>query len=249
MSEIWKSDKYQADILSLVNRTIIEYDMKSANTSLAKEFNLLPEDKILELESLGKKARVVAVGKIKQSDESYHEKEKAAFIEARRLFFEENQIEDNEVISIKRDAIFITRYASTTKVGKYIEFRPKNEYTSFVYMKPLEIYYSTKGLDIKGISDDIYNKYHKEYFGDFLFTAIRMLNNCEKDQVLKYIRRFFDDYKWRKLESGYYREFNNMSQFRYLTGEVAMDEFMEDLLQVDISHNFKLIIQFLQTIM
>lgn len=249
MSEIWKSDKYQADILSLANRTIIEYDMKSANTSLAKEFNLLPKDKILELESLGKKARVVAVGKIKQSDESYHEKEKAAFIEARRLFFEKNKIEDDEVISIKRDAIFLTRYASTTKVGKYIEFRPKNEYTSFVYMKPLEIYYSTKGLDVKGIGDDIYNKYHKEYFGNFLFTAIRMLNNCEKDQVLKYIRRFFDDYKWRKLETGYYREFNNMSQFRYLTGEVAMDEFMEDLSQVDISYNFKLIIQFLQTIM
>lgn len=249
MSEIWENDKYQADILSLVNRTIIEYDMKSANTSLAREFNLLPEDKISEIESLGKKARVVAVGKIKQSDGSYHEKEKAAFMEARRLFFEKNEIEDDEVISIKRDAIFLTRYATTTKVGKYIEFRPKNEYTSFVYMKPLEIYYSTKGLDIKGISDEIYNKYHKDYFGDFLFTSIRLLNNCEKDQVLKYIRRFFDDYKWRKLESGYYREFNNMSQFRYLTGEVAMDEFMEDLSQVDISHNFKLIIQFLQTIM
>ena len=80
MSEIWENDKYQADILSLTNRTIIEYDMKSANTSLAREFHLLPESKISEIESLGKKARVVAVGKIKQSDESYHEKEKAAFI-------------------------------------------------------------------------------------------------------------------------------------------------------------------------
>lgn len=249
MSEIWENDKYQADILSLVNRTIIEYDMRSANTSLAREFNLLPEDKISEIESLGKKARVIAVGKIKRLDESYHEKEKSAFMEARRLFFEKNEIEDDEVISIKRDAIFLTRYATITKVGKYIEFRPKNEYTSFVYMKPLEIYYSPTGLDIKGISDEVYDKYHKEYFGDFLFTAIRMLNNCDKDQVLKYIRRFFDDYKWRKLESGYYREFNNMSQFRYLSGEVAMDEFMEDISQVDISHNFKLIIKFLQTIM
>ena len=249
MTEIWESDKYQADILYLTNRTIIEYDMKSANTSLAREFNLLPEDKISEIESLGKKARVVAVGKIKQSDESYHEKEKAAFMEARRLFFEKNDIQDDEVISIKRDAIFLTSYASTTKVGKYIEFRPKNEYTSFVYMKPLEIYYSPNGLDIKGINDEIYEKYHKAYFGDFLFTAIRMMNSCDKNQVLKFIRRFFDDYKWRRLDTGYYREFNNMSNFRYLTGELAMDEFMEDLSQVDISHNFKLIIQFLQTIM
>ena len=249
MSEIWENDKYQADILSLTNRTIIEYDMKSANTSLAREFHLLPESKISEIDSLGKKARVVAIGKIKQSDGSYNDREKAAFMEARRLFFEKNDIKDDEVISIKRDAIFVTRYVDVTKVGEYIDFRPKNEYTSFVYMKPLEIYYSPNGLDIKGISDEIYEKYHKDYFGEFLFTAIRILNNCEKEEALKYIRRFFDEYKWRKLDTGYYREFNNMSQFRYLSGEVAMDEFMEDLSLVDISHNFKLIIQFLQTIM
>lgn len=249
LSELWKNDKYQSDILYLLNRTIVEYDMKSANTSLAREFNLLPEEKINEIEALGKQARVVAIGKIKQKDPTYNEKEKAAFMEARRLFFEINEIDDRDVIAIKRDAIFVSRYVADMKVGKYILFRPKNEYTSFVYLKPLELYYSNNGLDIKGISDEIYKTYHKEYFGDFLARAIRIIETCSSKEGLHYIQRFFDQYKWRKLEAGYYREFNNLSQFRYLNGECAMEEYMEDLSKVDISYNFNIIIQFLRTLM
>lgn len=248
MSELWELDKYQADIISLINRTIIEYDMKSANTSLAKEFHLLPMEKIKELEAMGKRSRNVAVGKIKRSDPTYQAKEKVAFAEARRMFFEMNDVKDTEIIAIKRDAIFLNRYVPTTKVGTYINFRPKNEYTSFVYLKPLEIYYSKNGLDIKGMNDEVYLRYHKEYFGHFISSTIRILENCSKEDAERYITDVFDAYKWRKLDSGYYREFNNTSQFRYLNGEVSMEEYMEDLSALDISHNFKLIIQLLRTI-
>lgn len=249
MSEIWENDRYQSDILYLFNRTIIEYDMKSANTSLAREFHLLPEEKIAEIEAMGKQSRVVTIGKLKQKDKTYQEKEKAAFMEARRLFFTQNELSDSDIVSVKKDAIFVSRYVEKTKVGRYIEFRPKNEYTSFVYMKPLEIYFNKNGLDIKGISDDIYERYHKDCFGMFLYEAIHLLESATKADALKYIRKFFDDYKWRRLDTEYYREFNNLSQYRYLDGTVAMDEYEEDLFKVDISCNFKLIIQFLQTIM
>ena len=58
---IWERDNYMADIESIFNRTIVEYDMKSANTSLAKEFNLLPKDLITELENLPKQEREIRV--------------------------------------------------------------------------------------------------------------------------------------------------------------------------------------------
>ena len=250
MSELWELDRYQSDILMLTNRSIIEYDMKSANTSLAREFGLLPESKIKEIEAMGKKNRVVAIGKIKRDDPNYQEKEKAAFAEARRRFFEENNLTINDIISIKRDAIFVSRYVEKEKVGKYINFRQKNEYTTYVYINPIELYFNPKnGLDIKGMNDEIYQTYHSEYFGSFLCTIMRTLEMCSQEDALKTFRRFWDDYKWRKLDAGYYREFNNLSQFKYLTGETSMEEFMEDVSQLDISYNLQILTKLLKAIM
>lgn len=249
MSAIWEKDRYQADILTLTNKTIIEYDMKSANTSLAREFKLLPEDKISEIEALGKQSRVVAIGKLMRDDKEFADKLKASFMEARRLFFEENELEDDEVITIKRDAIFVTRYVEHMEIGEHILFRPKNQYTSFIHLKPFEIYYSSDGLDIKGMDDEIYKRYHKDYFGDFLSGVIRRLETSSKKETLRYIRSVFDSYKWLELDPGYYREFSNTSQFRYLDGRVSMEEYMQDLTQLDISNNFKLINQLLMTIL
>lgn len=249
MSEIWEKDKYQADILTLTNRTIIEYDLKSANTSLAREFNLLPEETIKEIEGLGKRDRVVAIGKLQKKDKGFSDKLKVSFMEARRLFFVANEIEDSDVIAIKRDAIFLSKYANNIEIGKHLLFRPKNQYTSFVYLKPYEIYYSSDKLDIKGLNDEMYVNYHKEYFGDFICNVIRRLETSSKKDTLKYIRTMFDSYKWLQLDTGYYREFNNLSQYKYLNGDGAMEEYLDDKTQLDISYNFKLINKLLMTIL
>ena len=242
--ELWAKDKYIANLPTIFNHTIVEYDLKSANISLAKEFELLEEDEIKRIESLPKQERVIAIGMIERENKAYIEKEKMAFMSARKLFFDANQIKDEEIHAIRKDAIFVLRYVKEEKIGKHLNFRMKNEYTSYMNLSPLHIYYSKiNGLDIKGMSDDVYEEFHKEYFGSFLYDTIRMIESGDKGRALKKVRLFYDAYKTKQLEAEYYREFDAASQFRYTDGEVSKSHYRDDLSELDISHNMKLIIK------
>lgn len=242
--ELWERDSYKTPVKALFNHRIVEYDMKSANTSIAREFGLLPEKRIKELENLPKKDREIAVGLILRDNPGYSEKQKLGFIAARKLFFTQNEILDEEVVAIKRDAIFVMRYVDNEQVTDNIDFRMKNVYSSFINLgKNIEIYYNQEGLDIKGIDDEIYKERHSEYFGMFLYSLIRRIESSERNSYLTYLRMMFDMYKHRQLDSGYYREFNAKSQFHYLDGSYANEEYIEDLNAVDISCNLNIILK------
>ena len=242
--ELWERDSYKTPVKALFNHRIVEYDMKSANTSIAREFGLLPEKRIKELENLPKKDREIAVGLILRDTPGYSEKQKLGFIAARKLFFTQNEILDEEVVAIKRDAIFVMRYVDNEQVTDNINFRMKNVYSSFINLgKNIEIYYNQEGLDIKGIGDEIYKERHSEYFGMFLYSLIRRIESSERNSYLTYLRMMFDMYKHRQLDSGYYREFNARSQFHYLDGSFANEEYLEDLEAVDISCNLNIILK------
>ena len=242
--ELWERDSYKTPVKALFNHRIVEYDMKSANTSIAREFGLLPEKRIKELENLPKKDREIAVGLILRDNPGYSEKQKLGFIAARKLFFTQNEILDEEVVAIKRDAIFVMRYVNNEQVTDNIDFRMKNVYSSFINLgKNIEIYYNQEGLDIKGIDDEIYKERHSEYFGMFLYSLIRRIESSERNSYLTYLRMMFDMYKHRQLDSGYYREFNAKSQFHYLDGSYANEEYIEDLNAVDISCNLNIILK------
>lgn len=242
--ELWERDSYKTPVKALFNHRIVEYDMKSANTSIAREFGLLPEKRIKELENLPKKDREIAVGLILRDTPGYSEKQKLGFISARKLFFTQNEILDEEVVAIKRDAIFVMRYVDNEQVTDNINFRMKNVYSSFINLgKNIEIYYKPEGLDIKGIDDEIYQERHSEYFGEFLHSLIRRVESSDRNSYLTYLRMMFDMYKHRQLDTGYYREFNARSQFHYLDGSFANEEYLEDLEAVDISCNLNIILK------
>ena len=242
--ELWERDSYKTPVKALFNHRIVEYDMKSANTSIAREFGLLPEKRIKELENLPKKDGEISVGLILRDNPEYSEKQKLGFIAARKLFFTQNEILDEEVVAIKRDAIFVMRYVDNEQVTDNINFRMKNVYSSFINLgKNIEIYYNQEGLDIKGIDDEIYKERHSEYFGMFLYSLIRRIESSERNSYLTYLRMMFDMYKHRQLDSGYYREFNAKSQFHYLDGSYANEEYIEDLNAVDISCNLNIILK------
>jgi hypothetical protein len=239
---LWEKDNYNTPVNALFNHTIIEYDMKSANTSLAREFELLPEDEIKRIENLPKTEREITIGLLKRDTEGYSEKEKAAFIIARKLFYEDNKLEDEEIVAIHRDAIFTLRYVDYERVTKNINFRKKNEYTSYLNLG-VKVFQKNDGIDVKGIDDDLYEEKHKDYFGSFLHDFIHRVEVTPKDSYMRFLVNFYDQYKWRKLDSGYYREFNARSQFHYLDGRYAEEEYQEDLSTLDISFNLKLILQ------
>ncbi len=153
---LYKSDTFVNDnIFYLFNKTIYEYDIKSAGYNLSRAYKLLPEEKLEELGRFKKDRRTIEIGNIQRSNPEYKEQLKQAFEEARRMFFEANDLQEDEIISIKKDAIFTTKYCKFQKFLNYIEFRPKNEYSSYIRLnKKIELYYSQSQLDIKGLGDD-----------------------------------------------------------------------------------------------
>lgn len=245
--EIWELDRYQTPRKKVLNSSIIEYDMKSANISLAKEFHLLPEKKIKELEALPKKDRVVQIGLYKREHKDYNEKEKAAFTEARRMFFDRNELSKNRVVSIKRDAIFVEGQVLETKLTDNIEFRPKNEYTSYMEVSPLELYYAKgKPLEVKGIDSQIYLEKHHDYFGRYLEEFFRVYEMASsRKNALMFLKDFATEYKWRRIAPECYREFNSRSRYLYRDGKYYDILVLPESLMIQHNYDFigKMILQ------
>lgn len=215
-SDLYTHDNYLNDSIEAVfNKKIIEYDIKSANTSLMKEYSLLPENVIHELEKLPKKDRVVRIGKLMKADKKFKDDLMSAFEHIRKRFFDENDIEDEDVLTIKKDAIFLFKKVKNTKIGE-CHFIEKNVYTSYLYLNKLEIYFKsnllleTSEIDVKGINDEIL-KYHEEHMIKFLKHIFLLSERNSKEKVLKYIKSFSSSYKKYELDLNYYREFNSSS--------------------------------------
>ena len=252
VSELYLKDKYlNKDIELLVNKQIIEYDLKSANTSLCKEYKLLSESDIERIEKLPKDCRNVTIGKLCRKDKTLNEGLKSAFKDIRRRFFIQNEIEDDDILSIKKDAIFCLRPCKYTDFGK-CHFVEKNVYTSYMYLnKHLELYYNCGRImdehgivHVKGISD-ISLETHKEHMLVFISGIFKLLETGDNKSLYKYFSKFVSDYKHRRLPTNYYREFDNMSVIRLMDLNVTFtkDTFIpytpeETNEHLDIDYNF-----------
>lgn len=202
VSDLYLRDTYlnrNIDILS--NQTIIEYDLKSANTSLCREYNLLPKEKVDKIADMPRDDRVKTIGKLMRKDSVFKEGLKAAFVDIRKRFFEANEIQDGDILAIRKDAIFCLREVKQDTFG-HCKFSSKNRYSSFLRLDRLELYYSPKGeffggkatVDVKGINDDILIK-HDEFMLEFFRTLFKHIESSPKSVQIHYVRRFIDKYK------------------------------------------------------
>lgn len=211
---LYEKDNYLADIDFLISTKIREYDMKDAGFNLTRHYKLLPQKTIDYLLTLNKKQRKIQIGIYMRDDDEYNKALTNAFKDARGMFFEANRIEDNQVLSIKKDAIFlIGKSIQHQTFGDYIFFDIKNTYTSFYNINGLEFYYSPKIIDVKGISDKIIEEYHMDHMMRFFITCMRLIETGQTDQLRRYLKKFVGDYKAFKLDPGYYRQFDEKSRF------------------------------------
>lgn len=239
--ELYKRDLWlNPNILFAFNKSITEYDIKEAGFSLTREFELLPKKKIESLMKLSKDARKRALGVIQRDNAEYKEQLKKAFKEARRVFMETNELDESNIISIKKDAIFSTSLCNSTEFGE-IKFVPKNVYSCYMrFPNGKEVYYSKNKIDVKGIDDDVWHV-HDNYIINFISTVCEMYMSESKSELLRFIRRFVDKYKKMILPLGYYREFNERSKYilKDETSNTVFDEYWDDKIdELDIGYNY-----------
>lgn len=226
----------------LISTEIIEYDMVSAGLNICKEYKLLPENEIEELFQLPKNIRVVRLGLLQKERKSLVKDINEGFKKARQMFFEANNLKEDDVLSIKKDAIFVTKRCREREFGN-IRFEPKNTYTSYYRLNNMEFYFNNRtGIDVKGIQNDLL-ELHKEYMLKFLHRFFYMNETSRPRNIIRLLNEFSYDYKTKQLPIGFYRELNRESTFR--TGEQInghavglMHVSKEDFKMVDISYNY-----------
>ena len=229
------------DILFINNELIQEWDIKSANTSLLEMYDLYPKDKLNKISKLRKQDREITIGKLIRKFPDVGKGLEDAFTDIINRFVKDNNIKDENIISIKKDSVFVRN--TEIKISSYedcVYFVNKNKYTNYMYISPYEIYYDkyTSNIEIKGMSNDNY-QYHENGIFDFLKDVFDISYNPY--QLQKYLKQYAKDYKERKLPLNSYREFNMDSKFNVniFDNNMKMEEIDESMLEyTDISYNY-----------
>ena len=248
ISQLFTKDIYlNRSKLSLFNKEIIEYDMSDAGYSIIREHSLLPQKTIENLSHKSKRDRTYAIGRIQGKDKEFAQRLHQGFQDARELFFKLNNIQDDDILSVKKDAIFTLRQCDHQQIGNYINFREKHNYSSYVYTGRLEIYYrSTMSdnpiIDIKGIDDDKV-ELHKDYMMELLSKYFYHVENRTIGDSISFMRRFCDRYKLRDLDVGYYRTFDSNSVFIETESGTSFNSYWENEKDnLDIGYNMMYVI-------
>jgi len=213
-SLLYEKLNYLTPLDSVINK-IYEYDMKSAGFSVIKKYKLLSKSVIADLEKMNKKSQREMIGILQINNKKLKKDIPKHIKQIRKLFFEMNNIQEHEVLSIKNDAIFIIgRKLRYTKFDG-VDFVIKNTYDIYHQIENFECYYNKREerLDIKGINDSTVED-HMKGICTFIMDCFDYIILGRYDSLRKYLKQFAQDYKSRKLPLIYYKEFNHINKYR-----------------------------------
>ena len=231
---------YTAPIDYIVSSYIREYDISNANINILLYKNLISLDDYKIYSNLDRFKRQYTIGMLQRKDKTIAKELNDGFKEIMDLFIKSNNIKEYEILSIKKDAIYLINKIPNITSFSNIEFITKNTYTSFYKISKLEFYYfsskinNLEQIDIKGINDEKI-KLHENDFLEFLLILFETAENNINDSV-DLITTYYNRYINHELDIGHYREFNSRSQFRLIT-DSRYSTFFADILDNDFSRS------------
>lgn len=207
MSTLWRKHNYTNKKINIIRDIMIrEYDMKMAGLNILYTKGYVDDEAFNKLKNMKNKiARDTIIGKWLRNNNEVNKVMMDEFIEIRKQLFELNDLSDDDIISIKKDAVFIVdKNIKHLKISDNYEFRIKNEFTDFMYLSDIEFYYNkyTDKLDVKGLSKEA-----KEYQENYYFKLIKDLFKCgkDKDKIFTLLIEFKYNFQNFKLDKGYYK--------------------------------------------
>lgn len=236
-----KSNWTRNDIDYLKNVTITEYDLRSGGFSVIKEYKLLDQKYIDEISKLEKEQQKITIGKLQIKIPDLSKKMVEGFGKARKEFVTKNNVSEDNILSIKKDALFLINcFNITGKLSDNLEFREKNSYSSYIRLNNKEFYYSSSAndLDVKGLGDK-----ERELQQLFLLKNIKIFlkqaEKISKYELYKSLKDFRSKYLNRKLPVETYRNLDS-GTFIMLDSNFEMDNVNEQMVNnIDISYNYK----------
>lgn len=250
---LYERSNYTADISYLTNVFIYEYDMSKCNINVLRTSGIMDQETYDYLYAAPKMVRQKYVGNMCK-DPTIEKARKEGVIEARRIFFEANNIQDRDVLSIKNDAIFIINRQIQYTEFNLIKFVKKNVYTSFYQLNGMEFYYyysnATKEeyLDVKGISDAKL-KLHEEHFTQILKDVFYSIQINGPEVSMRMLKDIYIEYINLQLPIECYRKFDASSVFHFkfistMATGYETESAIEDMKPaLDISNNLKILME------
>lgn len=223
------------------NKTIEEFDIVQGGYNIALYNNLLTEDEQNDLRFLSKHERHVYIGN-RSKDKEFTEKLFKGFIKSITEFRRLNNIQNDSILSIKKDAITIIN----TKIHKpnidNIQFVSKGKATSYFNINKKEFFYNNEddSLVVKGLNDLVVKNHPLIHELKYL---IKLSEYAKKNDIFKYLQELRHAYLNRDLTNEYYSELSPLSAYKLNTNSIQgtfYSKYINDdnILDVDISYNY-----------
>ena len=225
----------------IIGLPIRVYDMKSGGYSILKKNNLLSEKEIEYLDSLDKFNKNYVLGNMIR-DNNWTEVLMKGFIDSRKRFMYYNNLVDDDILSIKKDAFFLLNTSCNNLEFDGYTWRLEDVYSSYYYINDKEFYFSNKNfnIELKGINDELLKR-HKDFFLYDLCNIMKLNESTNTRYKNKYIQEYRSTYLNKELDIGCYRNLDEESMYVYkdrLCNQIVFVEDTNDIDCIDISYNY-----------
>lgn len=233
----WKNPYYKY----IKNRRIVEWDIASAGLSVIKFNKLLPSDEISKLESMDKHSRTVREGLYQRENPLFAEKIVSTLEDVREKFVSINNIPEENVLSIKKDALFIIdKNPPISLIDNYFNFRKKNEYSSFIILNNVEFLLNTNGyIETKGLSSESVLAQKNFLLKDIAYI-LKMAEKVDQNKLFTILENYRRKYLLRELPVETYAELDSglfrLGDGKYMSKHIDLNSDMINT--IDISQNY-----------
>jgi hypothetical protein len=226
---------------------ITEVDMVSAGMTVIRSEGLLPRAVLAEVEALPKHQQSVAIGKLSRTPELKALSGKITDGIRRRVenMLQINSIGDDRILSVKRDAVFVTGPPPARLVlSDGTKFKLKNGYTAFAKLGTVEVYgVPRRGtVDLKGVPEEK-RHLHRQFVTRMVLDVLGLIERADRVEAAATLQQFLSEYSALRLPAGFYREFNSASAFARHAGRslylIDSDGTDIDKSEIDITHNIR----------
>lgn len=258
VSSLWSKKFYTAPIDYITSSFIREYDISKADISIFLSKGVITQEQYNFLYRIPGLARNIQMGILQQEQPELKKVYSSGIEDIRRQFFEVNDIQDQDVLSIKNDAIFLINKIPSVTSFNGVTLKNKNTYTSF-YKLPRrfnkEFYYyldrinNIEILDIKGMGEKE-QQLHVNHMTEFLLVLFNSIELFPLDDAIQLLQTFYNRYINRELDIGYYRRYDQISGYDIIMNTpILKDRYNlkhlspEHREMIDISYNVQMIIE------
>lgn len=189
--------------------------MKRGGLSIIKNDKLLSDSEINRLDLLEKEKCNKEIGLLMRKNKKFKKELTNSFPKYMNKLIVENDVTNDEIVTIKKDALFTINKRCIKNEFGYVQYRIKNKFDVYIkFHKNFEIFYNQENdeIVIKGISKNT-QYIHRKGFIRFFKQVAFLCTYEEVANIREFIYEFAYKYVNKQLDFVFYKEFNELSHY------------------------------------